>query len=373
MAVSTNDFSLSDIGPAFLWASAGGVLIGLLVAIPHIWLMRHIKDTMTQMVVSIIICYGSFVLGDALEVSGVLVTVVNGLVLSQRQATMLTPDMRLRIKAFWEMMVFLLNGLVFLLIGFELSGDVLPHLLSVLPWPTLLILVVRALLLCLVVIGVRLLWAFVTWAFLRVTAGRLPWPLPCTEPLDWRSCLVIGWSGMRGGISMAAALSVPLFTAANLAFPGRIIIIFDTFCVILVTLFLQGLTLGPLLIRLGLNRPGPDRDELGLATLKTTQAALNLLDKLEREEWTLQEAIDSLRSYYQHKARLYPLSTDDDEAIQCSKEVVRNVRRLNREIMQAKRQVVLKMRAKGEIDDEIFHLIELSLDLEAQHFHVQGI
>lgn len=369
-AVSTGNFSLPAASLSFVLVSLGGILSGLLVALPALWLHRRVDDPLTQVVITILTCFGAYLLGEALGVSGVLATVACGLFLSRRSAVFFSPETRLKATTFWNVLVFLLNGLIFLLIGFQLSSSILPSLLTGFSWGVLLRLAGQAGLISLTVLLVRLLWGVVALLFFKLVV-RLRWRNQ--SALRARAILVISWSGMRGGVSMATALAVPLVTITRAPFPERSTIIFLTFSVILVTLLLQGLTLGPLIRRLGLNSSASVHDELYLATLKVTQAALEHLDAIQEEDWVIPVEIERLRAFYGKKQEgLLALEEAEGEVIQQRKEQYANRTRLFKEVCDAERREAIALRNQETIDDEVFHTIERQLDLEEQRFHVQN-
>lgn len=363
--------SLPAAGLSLALVSLGGVLSGLLVALPALWLQRLIDDPLTQIVITILTCFGAYLLGEALGVSGVLATVVCGLFLSWHSAAFFSPETRLKGATFWDVLVFLLNGLIFLLIGFQLSSTILPSLLTIFSWKGLLTLVGQSALICLTVILVRLLWGSVVLFFFKLLT-RLRWRnLSALHP---RAILVIGWSGMRGGVSMATALAVPHLAAhTDAPFPERSMIIFLTFSVILGTLLLQGLTLGPLIRHLGLNSSTNVNEELQTATLKVTQAALQHLDALQAEDWVPQVEIERLRAFYQRKQdELLALEDAEEEVVQERKEQYSKRARLFKEVCDAERREAIALRHQKTIDDEVFHTLEHHLDLEEQRFHVNS-
>lgn len=368
-AVSTSSFSLPFAALSFVLVSLGGIVSGLLVALPALWLHRRISDPLTQIVITILTSFGAYLLGETLGVSGVLATVACGLFLSRRSAVFFSPETRLKANTFWDVLVFLLNGLIFLLIGFQLSNIVLPTLFATFSWSRLFTLVGYAALICLAVILVRLLWGFVALLFFKLIV-RLRWRNQ--RALSKGALLVVGWSGMRGGVSMATALAVPILTSTGAPFPERSILIFLTFSVILATLLLQGLTLGPLIRRLGLNSRATVDEELQLASLKVTQAALEHLDALREEDWVPQVEIARLRAFYEKKAdALLTRAEAEEEVIQQRKERNANRARLFHEVCDAERREAIALRNQETIDDEVFHSIERHLDLEEERFHAQ--
>lgn len=258
-AVATGAFSLADAGAQFVVASFGGIVLGLaggwLVVRLHAWLERKDRsDAKIAITVTLLTPYAVYLTAEHLHLSGVLAAVAAGLWVGNRCEEVFSHALYEEARAVWEWVEFLLNGLIFILVGFalrdildNLSGEHSPDELAVYAAA-----VVGA------VVAARLAWMFPgaygpRWCD-RYLFGRTDVVYP-----PWQNVTVVGWTGMRGVVSLAAALSLPLLTEDKKPFPGRDLIQFLTFCVIFATLVGQGLTL-PLLIRgLGVTAP-PDED-----------------------------------------------------------------------------------------------------------------
>lgn len=246
--VASGVFVWWEAGLQFLMVNLGGIVLGLVGAVLathlHRWLgRRKLADAKLTIAITLLTPYAVYLPAEHLHLSGVLATVAAGLWVGSRCEEMFPHDLYVEARAVWEMMEFLLNGVIFILIGFQLpiileslgDGHQLPTLIG------------SAAVVSLVVIVARLVWMF-PGAYLprwidRKLLGR-PTPYP-----PWQSVTVIGWTGMRGVVSLAAAMAIPKVTADGTAFPCRDLIQFLTFAVIFATLVIQGLTL-PVLIRL---------------------------------------------------------------------------------------------------------------------------
>src|SRR5712691_2242734 len=218
--------------------------------------------------------------------------VTTGPYLTWRAPTFFSSGTRLQVEAVWEMLIFLLNGLVFILIGLQLPG-ILDILNTTITRRSPILLVWYAIL-------VRLVWAFTQALLPRLLSRRLrerdPYP-------GWRTVVLIGWTGMRGAVSLAAALALPGVTAGGAAFPERALVIYLTFGVILATLVVQGLSL-PLLIRgLGLHDDGASERQETQARLTAAQAALARLDELAGQNEVSRESAQHLRKHYEARVR----------------------------------------------------------------------
>jgi len=360
VAVVTGSFSLSLAGLQFLVVSLGGLLIGLVIAWPVAWLHRHLDDAPIEITITLLTPYAAYLLANTLQVSGVLAVLSAGLYLSRQSSRFFSSNTRLQANAVWNVLVFLLNGLLFLLIGLQLRSIV-----ATIVSPSLLTLIWQALLISLAVITVRLAWVFPAASLPRLVSPRLrardPYP-------GWRQVAIVAWVGMRGGLSLAAALALPLSLTNGAPFPQRDLVIFFTFGVILATLVGQGLSLGPIIRLLGLEQDGALAHEHAQAHLVAARAALSRLDELATEAWVPEEALAHLRSHYTHKLEALSEATDGagDERFDGHEPAQQQLRR---EVLAAERAAVISLRDRGRIDDETLRLVERELDLEEQRLH----
>lgn len=257
----------------------------------------------------------------------------------------------------WSVLVFLLNGLVFLLIGLQLRS-----ILETVAARAPLALISDALLICLAVILGRIAWVF--------PATYLPlWLSPRLRRHDaypgWRNVAVVAWTGLRGGVSLAAALALPLVIVGGKTFPERDLLIFLTFCVILTTLVVQWLSLGPLIRLLKLKGDTTFEQEHAQAHLAAIEAAQARLDELASEAWIPEDYLMHLRSYYEEQEQLTTARLDGGTA---TEEIVHATahNRLRQEVLRTERATVIRLRDQGHIDDEVLRLVERELDLEEQ-------
>jgi monovalent cation/hydrogen antiporter len=353
VAVTTGAFSLGAESLRFVYVAAGGVAVGLLVgvAVQRVW--RRIEDPSLSVTVSLLVPFASYLAAENLGASGVLAVVASGLCLGRRSATILTPEERVRVNAVWGMVIFLVNGLVFILIGLQL-----PAIMERLSDRSLGGLVGLGIVLSVTVILVRMVWVFPGTYLPRLVSRRLRERDP-SPPWQW--VVVLGWAGLRGVVSLAAALALPLTDAGGAPFPERDLIVFLTFCVILATLVGQGLSLPWLIRRLGLGDDGAAEHEEAHARVAATEAALTRLADLQDEWPTHRELVDQLRARYEHASQHVDPHRESTDAAE--QELLEH-RQIYHEVIAAQRNAVIGMRDRGAIGDEVLRRIERDLDLE---------
>jgi monovalent cation/hydrogen antiporter len=337
----------------FIWLTAGGVAIGLLIG----WIVDHferwIDDGPIEVTISILVPYVAYLAAQSVHSSGVLAVVSCGLLLSRRSAQLFSPSVRIGLWSVWQSLTFILNGLVFVLIGLQfptIRDSIRDYHLSRI--------VVYGAIFSLLLILLRLVWTFPGAQlsyFVRRNLGH------ATEgPPQSSQVFVIGWTGMRGVVSLAAALALPTFLRDGSPFPQRNLIICLTFCVIFVTLVLQGLTLPPLIRWLGLaGGEGPNCEEREARRI-VAQAALDQLESAKlRDLDETAEIYEDLAHHYRH--RLASLTSGANP-----KDVSANERHrtLFLEGVAVERATAIRLRDEGRIGDAVLRRIERELDLE---------
>jgi Na+/H+ antiporter len=361
-AVVAGVFSLGEASLQFVLVSVGGIALGLVAGWGLSYVHRWLDNPPLEITITLVTPFAVYLLGEeVLHVSGVLATVTTGLYLTWRAPTFFSSGARLQAYAVWETLIFLLNGLVFVLIGLQLPG-ILAILNTTIARRSPILLVWFAILVSLTVILVRLVWVFPQAILPRLLSRRLrerdPFP-------GWRTVVLIGWTGMRGAVSLAAALALPEVTAAGAAFPERAFVIYLTFGVILATLVVQGLSL-PLLIRgLGLHDDGASERQETQARLTAAQAALARLNDLASQNEVSRESAQHLRKHYEAQVRSIT-KRFRQAANEPGEDHAMTYQRLQREALQAERSAVIGLRNQGEINDEVLRRIERELDLEEQ-------
>jgi len=333
---------------SFVFVALGGILIGLVVGWIVVWVRTRINDTPVEITVSLLTPYAAYLPAEAFGVSGVLAAVTAGLFIGRRSSQIMGSEARLAGRATWESLVFLLNGIVFLSIGFQIAS-----ISREMDRTTLLQLAAVGILVSVALIAVRTLW--VIGMSLRELLSD------DQRRTRLRESLVLSWAGMRGVVSLAAALALPVSLPGN-TLPARDAIIVITFTVILVTLVGQGLTL-PLVIRaLGLGSDSDEGHEESHARQELIEQALSRIDELEKKWPDHKPLIDQLRTSYRHRAE-HEEQLHEAPGNEAEQELVEH-RQIRSDVIDAQRDALRAMRDRGAIDDDVLRNIERELDLE---------
>jgi monovalent cation/hydrogen antiporter len=360
-AVVSGSFSLAEAGLRFVGGAAGGLAIGLAVG----WLIAEIRarttDAQVSITISLLSGYAAFVPADALGVSGVIAAVTTGLYMGVRGPSIIPARVRLQGFMVWDILDFLINATLFVLVGLQLRTVV--DGLDGISAPTL---AGYALAVSGIVIGTRLVWSYTMPYLIRLLDRR---PSQRARRVGARPRFVIAWSGMRGAVSLAAALAIPLDTDAGGAFPQRDLIIFLTFGVILATLVVQGLTLGPLIRRLGISDDGADEKEELRARLVATRAALERLDELTAEEWTRNETIERMRALYEYRQRRFAARAGKVEDDGYEDRSI-TYQRMVQIVLAAQRESLVRLRDEGQISNEVMNRVVREFDLEESRLEI---
>lgn len=353
-------FDLLDASGAFVVDVAGGIAIGLVVGNALVYVFRWARvDPLLVVTISLVNGYLAYIPAEELHVSGVLAAVTTGLVLGWRSPEISDARGRISGYGFWEVLVFLLNAVLFVLVGFQLSRILEEQERSA---GTLLLL---GTLVSATVIGTRLLWLNTMPYVIRALDRR---PAQRARRVGWRARMVVGWSGMRGAVSLAAALALPF------DFPERDLVVFLALCVIFATLVVQGLTLPWLIRRLDVRDDGSAAAEELLARRAATDAAIARLRELRDEPWTREATVDALlanmdvRRRRLAQAEAEPPDEDADEIDLAAHTRARA--RVMLASIEAQRTTIVALRNAGTISDDAMHRLERELDLEELQLEV---
>ena len=345
VAAVSGSFSAADAVASFLLIGVGGVAVGLVVGGLAAGIRLRLRDTPVSITVSILTPFVAYLAAERLALSGVLATVTAGLYIGRRLSLLSSED-RITGGAVWQTISFLLNGLLFTLLGMQL-----PEIIGNLGGRQLGEVIAITAAVALVAILVRFGWIFAAiYAPKRIRGARRGDP-----PASPRAIVVVGWAGMRGAVSLAAALALPL------QFPERDLVIFITFGVILVTLVGQGLTLPFVARGLGLVAAQDAQHEEAHARARTAEAALALLPQM-RVRWPGHlPLIERLQADYEHRVE-HSEDHHDGELGEADRELLEH-RQLKQELIDAERQAARDMHARGAISDEVLRRLERDLDL----------
>jgi monovalent cation/hydrogen antiporter len=360
-AVVTGSFSFAEASGRFVLNVVGGVAIGLAVGYLIRQVRRRLDDPPVEITISILSGYFAYLPAQAAGVSGVLAAVTVGIYMGWHTPELTTVQTRLQGTAVWEILFFLLNALLFGLIGLQL-----PAILDALSGLSTMTLLRYAMFVTVAVVAARFAWVFAATYLPRVVSPR--WP-DHGSPVPWQWPVVLGWSGMRGAVSLAAALALPLTTDAGGPFPDRDLIVFLTFAVILGTLVVQGLTLPALIQAVGLEDDGLAAKEDAKARIRAAEAALERLDELLDEEWVREDTVQRLRGLYNFRRERFR-SRFDPEGDGTVEERSTDYQRLRRELLDAERQAVVALQRSGRIDDSVMRRVVRDLDLEEARLDV---
>lgn len=286
-----------------------------------------------------------------------------GLYLGWHAPRLTSPNNRLQAFAVWDVLTFMLNSLLFILVGLQLpsilegiSEDYSPATLAS-----------YAALVCLAVIVARFVWVFPATYIPRKVSQRIRERDPSPP---WQNVAVIAYAGMRGAVSLAAALAIPLNVAGGAPFPERDLTIFLAFCVIFVTLVGQGLTLRPLIQWLDIQDDGASEKEEIKARFLAAEAALDRIEELADEDWVYEDTAERMRGIYGYRRRRFAarhdgaLGQNEDGEEEDLESRSAAFQRFRRELLEAERDAVLRLRSEGKIGDEVMRRIERDLDLE---------
>ncbi|MDB5077656.1 MAG: Na+/H+ antiporter, partial [Chloroflexi bacterium] len=342
MAVVSGTFSLEVASLQLLVAVVGGAAIGLAVALVADGVQHRLNNPPVEVTLTLLVPYTAFIIADLLATSSILAVATAGIVLGRHDPEVRSNETRLEADAFWDILVFLLNGLIFTILGLYL-----PQIVSGVANLPVMTLGIDAAIVIFTVVMVRIIWVFGETYLQSLIARR---PREQLEFPPWKGAVVVGWAGMRGADSLVIALALPFTTAQRAPFPDRSVIIFLTFCVVVATLVVQGLSLPVLIRRLQLPGDVATEREVAKARAVAAQAALARLEALARSDGLPRELVELLRRRHQRRARVYGAraSGTNDQA---AEEEVATAQQLLRELVGAQRRAIVELRNRGEIGD----------------------
>ena len=346
-----------------VFLTAGGVLVGLAIGAVVAWFEHKIDDAPVEIVISILVPYTTYLIGDRAHVSGVMAVIACGMYMSRQSSEYMTPQVRLQTTAVWDALTFVLNGIVFVLLGLQL-----PYVIGEIGGMSRMVLLEYGAGFSAVIIAVRMAWVYgetyIAYA-VRRWVRKIEAPQP--EP---RSLFVIGWGGMRGVLSLAAAVSLPFTLPDGKTFPQRSMIIYLAFCLIVATLVVQGLTLPWLIRTLGLSQVGHINSEEQEARRVLLREALVHLDRTRTKNRDQSAMLGELIAGYQRRLDAIPVEREERP-----QGLVDQAKRNNAilAVLQIEREALIRLRSEGQIDDDVLRTLQRELDLEESRVHTGSI
>ncbi|MEP7345035.1 MAG: Na+/H+ antiporter [Gemmatimonadaceae bacterium] len=346
-AAVTGSFSWGESIVRFFIDAGVGAVIGMLVGWLIIRAARWTKDALAETLLTIAGPYVAWVTAETLHVSAVLACVAGGLYLRQYLSVAVGPLSRLQTRAVWDLLVFLLNAVIFLLLGVQTSA-----LLQVAGTGSLGVLLGNGILIGVVCIAVRMIWVPIATYVPRWLSAdlRRKDPVP-----NRKSVFLVSWTSMRGIVSLATALALPRVLADGSTFPYRTEIILITMCVIVMTLVVQGLTLAPIIRRFKFAPEQTHLEEERLARREAARRGAEALQDMSREKWADASDVEALKAELLDRVRLLDHHGGASDGR----------RRLRSGMIKAERRMLVRLRNEGAISDEVLRELEQELDLEA--------
>jgi monovalent cation/hydrogen antiporter len=345
-AAVTGAFSWGESMVRFFIDAGVGSLIGLLVSWLIIRAVRWTKDSLAEVLLTLAAPYVAWVTAESLHVSAVLACVAGGVYLQQHLSTAVGPSSRLQTRTVWDLVVFLLNAVIFLLLGAQFVT-----LLQSAPTGSLGKVIRSGTVITVVAIVVRLAWVSLVTVIPRLNAERRR----RTPKPRWRSLGLVSWTSMRGVVSLATALALPRTLANGAPFPYRTEIVLIAMCVIMLTLLVQGLSLAPIIRALHFEPEKTHHDEERLARREATRRGVEALEDLAHEDWVDPRDVEALRAEVRDRV----LTSDQHGGSYAGR------RRLRLAMISAERRMLIRLRNEDAISDEVLRELEQELDLES--------
>ena len=358
-AIFTGQFSFLKATTEFFLVAGMGILIGL--AIAHIVYIVHRFLPTTPSIdtaITLISPYLMYISAEHFHWSGVMAVVSGGLFLSFRSHEIFAYDSRIQAYSFWELFTFLLNGIVFILIGLQL-----PQIVTGLEDYSMSSLILYSILISVVIVAIRIIWVFPGAYIPRILSKRIR--ARETRP-EWKGVFLVAWSGMRGVVSLASALAVPLTLANGEKFPHRDLLLFITFVVILFTLVLQGLSLPWVIRKLNISEEsnGNENEQEMAIRLRMAGAALDHMQNNYGAELNSIDAYSRLRERYERMIEIANKKLLNEEDADEAPDFLPRYRQMLLELVAVRRKELQKLRRERLYSDELLNNKEWGLDLE---------
>jgi len=346
-----------------VFLTGGGVVIGLAIGAVVAWFEKRVDDGPIEIVISILVPYAAYLIGDRAHVSGVMSVIACGMYMSRQSPEYMSPQVRLQATAVWDALTFVLNGIVFVLMGLQL-----PFVMGQIGGMSRVVLLEYGIGFSVVMIGVRMAWVYGE-TYIAYAIRRWGGKAEVEEP-DPRRVFVVGWAGMRGVLSLAAAVSLPYVLPGGRTFPQRSMIIYLAFCLIVATLVVQGLTLPWLIRMLGLSESGGMNVEEQEARRVLLREALVHLARTRSKNRDQSAMFGELIASYQQRLDAMPTGREK-RAQGLVDQARRNAAILA--VLQVEREALIRLRDEGQIDDEVLRTLQRELDLEESSVHTGSV
>lgn len=355
-AIMTGHFTMWNATTQFFMVASMGIVVGIAIA-AFIYLIHRFFPTSPSVDtgLTLISPYIMYILAEQFHYSGVMAVVSGGLFLSYRSNEIFSHNTRIQAYSFWETLIFMLNGLVFILIGLQL-----PQIINGLDGYSIGMTVLYGIIISIITVAIRIIWVFPAAYLPRLMRKNYH---PHEAPPTWKAVFLVAWSGMRGVVSLASALSIPLTISGNEAFPHRNVLLFITFIVILFTLVLQGLSLPWLIKKLDIESEQENDEEIDLAIrLRMAEAALAHLREKYTDDIEHNEAYKRVYDRYERMAEnsYKKLLYGETEADSFRPKY----RTMLKEMVSVKRMALQDLRKEKLYPDELLREKEWELDLE---------
>ena len=346
-----------------VFLTGGGVVIGLAIGAVVAWFERWVDDGPIEIVISILVPYAAYLMGDRAHVSGVMSVIACGMYMSRQSPEYMSPQVRLQATAVWDALTFVLNGIVFVLVGLQL-----PYVMGQIGGMSRVVLLEYGVGFSAVMIAVRMAWVYGE-TYIAYGIRRWEGKTDVEEP-EPRRVFVIGWAGMRGVLSLAAAVSLPYVLPGGRTFPQRSMIIYLAFCLIVATLVVQGLTLPWLIRRLGLSESGGMNVEEQEARRVLLQEALVHLARTRSKNRDQAAMFGELIASYQQ--RLDSMPAERERHVEGLVDQARRSAAILA-VLQVEREALIRLRDEEQIDDEVLRTLQRELDLEESRVHTGSV
>ncbi len=358
IAVSTGNFVFWEASLNFLIVVMGGIAVGLIIGLLFFYI--HKICTMTSIldvILTLLTPFIAYIVAERIHTSGVLAVVVAGLFLSFRSSEILSHQTRIHAYAVWETVVFILNGIIFILIGLQL-----PSIIKGLNGQySLSGLIGYGLLIGIVIMVVRLIWVYPGAYLPRMLSKKIR----TTEPNPgWKAVFITGWTGMRGVVSLAAALALPIMMDNGQPFPQRNLILFITFVVIMFTLLFQGLTLPYIVKKFNLPTSNNEEAEEQTARVKLAGSAIIHIEENFAFGVVHDDVLNQVKNKYELKINHLNRKVRTEENIKDSSELFHQLHNMQKELLKVERAAILEMHKQGSVSEEVLRRLEYELDLE---------